>query len=172
MIKCQSCQAIHVDNTIFCNECGHYLLEAKGRETDPLETADMTMESIASNETDLNMVLQRGGESLSVRLKIGPEQRELEMPLNVITHLGRVDPISSVFPEVDLSGFSDSSYGVSRRHARIMKQGGMVVIEDMGSINGTFINGKRLDPYLPEIIKDGDVLHLGKLQIEVRVQKR
>lgn len=172
MIKCPSCQTLHVDNTIFCNECGHYLLEAKGRETDPLETTDMAQESNQADEADLVAVLQRGGESLAIRLKIGPEPRELEMPLSVITHLGRVDPASCVFPEVDLSGFSDSSYGVSRRHARIMKQGGLVVIEDMGSINGTFVNGKRLDPYLPEIIKDGDVLHLGKLQIEVGIQKR
>jgi pSer/pThr/pTyr-binding forkhead associated (FHA) protein len=53
-----------------------------------------------------------------------------------------------------------------------MKQGGMVVIEDMGSINGTFINGRRLDPYLPEVIKDGDIVHLGKLQLEVKIKRR
>jgi pSer/pThr/pTyr-binding forkhead associated (FHA) protein len=62
--------------------------------------------------------------------------------------------------------------GVSRRHARILKQGGMVVVEDMGSINGTFINGKRLDPYLPEVLNDGDILQLGKLKIEVKIRKR
>ena len=42
----------------------------------------------------------------------------------------------------------------------------------MGSINGTFVNGKRLDPYLPEIINDGDILQLGKLKIEVKIKKR
>jgi pSer/pThr/pTyr-binding forkhead associated (FHA) protein len=172
MVKCQYCQALHVDNTIFCSECGHYLLETKGRETDPLETADMSYEAIPSIEVDPAAALQRGGESLAIRLRIGPQKRELEMPLSVITHLGRVDPAASVFPEVDLSGFSDSSYGVSRRHARIMKQSGMVVIEDMGSINGTYVNGRRLDPYLPESLKDGDVVHLGKLQIEIQIDKR
>jgi pSer/pThr/pTyr-binding forkhead associated (FHA) protein len=94
------------------------------------------------------------------------------MPLNVITHLGRVDAASSVFPEVDLSNDSDMSHGVSRRHARILKQGGTVVIEDMGSINGTFVNGRRLDPYLPEVLNDGDILQLGKLQIEIKIHKR
>jgi hypothetical protein len=172
MIKCQFCQTVHVDNTVFCNECGHYLLEEKGRETDPLDTVDMNWIKAISGDPGMASPLQRGGESLAIRLKIGSTQREVEMPLDVVTHLGRVDAASSVFPEIDLSNDSDPSHGVSRRHARIMKQGGMVVIEDMGSINGTFINGRRLDPYLPEVIKDGDIVHLGKLQLEVKIKRR
>lgn len=172
MVKCQFCQTVHVDNTIFCSECGYYLLENTGRETDPLDTVEVRDEDNRANDAGLIASLQRGGESLAIRLKIGVKQREIEMPLNVITHLGRVDAAASVFPEVDLSGDSDASHGVSRRHARILKQSGTVVVEDMGSINGTFVNGKRLDPYLPEIINDGDVLQLGQLKIEVKIKKR
>jgi pSer/pThr/pTyr-binding forkhead associated (FHA) protein len=172
MVKCQFCQTVHVDNTIFCSECGYYLLENTGRETDPLDTVEVRDEDNRANDAGLIASLQRGGESLAIRLKIGAKQREIEMSLNVITHLGRVDAAASVFPEVDLSGDSDASHGVSRRHARILKQSGMVVVEDMGSINGTFVNGKRLDPYLPEIINDGDILQLGKLKIEVKIKKR
>jgi len=172
MIKCPFCQTLHVDNTVFCNECGHYLLEDRGRETDPLETIDMNWIKAIIGGPEVAPPLQRGGESLAIRLKVGPTQREVEMPLDVVTHLGRVDAASSVFPEIDLSNDSDPSHGVSRRHARIMKQGGMVVIEDMGSINGTFVNGRKLDPYLPEVIKDGDILHLGKLQLEVKIKRR
>lgn len=174
MIKCQFCQTVHVDNTIFCSECGYYLLENTGRETDPLDTVEMRNEENRAENGLSSMAgsLQRGGESLAIRLKIGARQREVEMPLNVITHLGRVDAAASVFPEVDLSDDSDASHGVSRRHARILKQGGMVVVEDMGSINGTFVNGKRLDPYLPEVLNDGDILLLGKLKIEVKIRKR
>lgn len=172
MIKCQFCQATHVDNTIFCSECGYYLLENTGRDTDPLDTIEVHLTRQTASEPSIVTSLQRGGESLAIRLKIGPKRREVEMPLNVITHLGRVDAATSVFPEVDLTDDSDASHGVSRRHARILKQGGMVIVEDMGSINGTFVNGRRLDPYLPEIINDGDILCLGTLQIEVKIQKR
>jgi hypothetical protein len=172
MIKCPFCQTLHVDNTVFCNECGHYLLEDRGRETDPLDTIDMNWVKAIIGDVEVASPLQRGGESWAIRLKIGSTRREVEMPLEVVTHLGRVDAASSVFPEIDLSNDSDLSHGVSRRHARIMKQGGLVVIEDMGSINGTFVNGRRLDPYLPEVIKDGDILHLGKLQLEVEIKKR
>lgn len=172
MVKCQFCQTVHVDNTIFCSECGYYMLENTGRETDPLDTIEVHEEEKLASSSDPAAALQRAGESLAIRLKIGPKQREVEMPLNVITHLGRVDAASSVFPEVDLSDDSEVALGVSRRHARILKQGGMVVVEDMGSINGTFINGKRLDPYLPETLNDGDVLQLGKLKIEVKIRRR
>lgn len=172
MVKCQFCQAIHVENTIFCSECGYYLLDNSGRETDPLDTLEVDAASQTGDEAKIGALLQQGGESLAIRLKIGPKKREVEMPLNVVTHLGRVDAAASVFPEVDLTDDSDVSHGVSRRHARILKQAGTVIVEDMGSINGTFVNGKRLDPYLPEILNDGDLLCLGKLQIEVKIQKR
>lgn len=172
MVKCQFCQTNHVDNTIFCSECGYYLLEDTGRETDPLDTIEMNEMKSGHGDPELAASVQRGGESLAIRLKIGSRKREIEMPLSVITHLGRVDAAASVFPEVDLSEDSDASHGVSRRHARILKQSGMVVVEDMGSINGTFVNGRRLDPYLPEILNDGDILQLGRLQIEVKIRKK
>lgn len=53
-----------------------------------------------------------------------------------------------------------------------MKQSGTVVIEDLASVNGTFLNGKRLDPYLPEPLKDGDTVYLGKVLIEVKIINR
>jgi pSer/pThr/pTyr-binding forkhead associated (FHA) protein len=148
------------------------MLENVGRETDPLDTVEMDQANQMINELRGAPSLQRGGESLAIRLRIGPRKREVEMPLNVITHLGRVDAAASVFPEVDLTDDSDVAQGVSRRHARIFKQGGAVVVEDMGSINGTFVNGHRLDPYLPEVLNDGDMLQLGKLQIEVKLRKK
>ena len=57
--------------------------------------------------------------------------------------------------------------GVSRRHARIVRQGDGYFIEDLKSSNGTFLNGKRLDRY--EELSPGDRIHLGQsvqLQVE------
>jgi predicted component of type VI protein secretion system len=48
---------------------------------------------------------------------------------------------------------------VSRQHARITRQGGLTVIEDAGSTNGTFVNGLRLAG--PHALTDGDVISLG-----------
>jgi pSer/pThr/pTyr-binding forkhead associated (FHA) protein len=56
---------------------------------------------------------------------------------------------------------------VSRRHAKIHQKGTRFFIEDVGSANGTFLNGKRLTPYLPHPLQEGDELQLGKLQMAV-----
>lgn len=49
---------------------------------------------------------------------------------------------------------------VSRKHARLMFQGGKYVLEDLGSTNGTFVNGQRLSG--PVVLKPGDVISLGE----------
>lgn len=49
---------------------------------------------------------------------------------------------------------------VSRKHARLTFQGGKYVIEDLGSTNGTFVNGQRLTG--PAVLKPGDLVALGE----------
>ena len=49
---------------------------------------------------------------------------------------------------------------ISRKHSRLSFQGGKYVLEDLGSTNGTFINGQRLSG--PAVLKPGDVISLGE----------
>ncbi|GAB4548207.1 MAG: hypothetical protein Kow0063_43170 [Anaerolineae bacterium] len=93
--------------------------------------------------------------------------RELEIPLSRPIRLGRIDPRQGVYPDVDLTDDLALEYGVSRKHACIFRRGNIVELEDLGSTNGTFLNGTRLAPYLPVPLKDGDQLQLGRLLIEV-----
>ncbi len=81
-----------------------------------------------------------------------------------------MDPNANIFPEIDLSHDGDLAKSVSRRHLSIYWQSGTIFIEDLGSINGTFVNGSRLAPYLPEKLNDGDMLQLGRLLVEVKIQ--
>ena len=76
--------------------------------------------------------------------------------------LGRTDPHSNVFPEVDLSRF-DPETKVSRRHARIWREGETFLVEDLGSVNGTVVNDSiRLAPRRPRVLDSGDKLRLGE----------
>jgi len=76
--------------------------------------------------------------------------------------LGRTDPHSNVFPEIDLSKF-DPETKVSRRHARIWREGETFLVEDLGSVNGTVINDSvRLAPRQPRVLDSGDKLRLGE----------
>ena len=48
---------------------------------------------------------------------------------------------------------------LSRRHARVYKQSGRVIVEDLGSMNGTFVNGRRIDE--PTVVSGGDSIEVG-----------
>jgi eukaryotic-like serine/threonine-protein kinase len=76
--------------------------------------------------------------------------------------LGRTDPHSNIFPEIDLSRF-DPETKVSRRHARIWLEGETYLVEDLGSVNGTVINDSvKLAPRQPRVLDSGDKLRVGE----------
>ena len=52
---------------------------------------------------------------------------------------------------------------VSRVHARIVRQGGRVLVEDIGSLAGTFVNGRRIEA--PTVLADGDLIVVGPMAI-------
>lgn len=83
--------------------------------------------------------------------------------------LGRSDPQSNIFPEVDLSKF-DPETKVSRRHARIWREGETFLIEDLDSVNGTVINDAvRLAPRQPRVLESGDKLRVGETTLHFLV---
>ncbi|MFC1975430.1 FHA domain-containing protein [Chloroflexota bacterium] len=172
MTKCPFCSTSHVANTVFCNECGNYLLEEDQRKTDPLENGETGWTGETTDGPRETPASQPNAKPVVVQLKIGDRHREIEISLDKIINIGRVDPTTTIFPEVDLTDEGPPAKSVSRRHARILKQENMVKLEDMGSVNGTFINGTRLDPYMPEAISDGDLLQLGKLSIKIKIRHR
>jgi serine/threonine protein kinase, bacterial len=79
--------------------------------------------------------------------------------------IGRTDPHTGIFPEVDLTMY-DGETKVSRKHARIYRQGEQFLIEDLGSVNGTIINSVtggsvRLNAKSPRVLSAGDEVKLG-----------
>jgi pSer/pThr/pTyr-binding forkhead associated (FHA) protein len=169
MVKCPFCGTIHVANTVFCGECGSYLLEDDQRKTDPLEKSMAAWLGKAGNESEEESSQPEEVYQGAIRLKIGHRKREVEVKLDKEVNIGRVDPSSTVFPEVDLTNDEDALKSVSRRHARIFLRDSAVRLEDLGSINGTHVNGRKLDPYMPEVLHDGDILQLGRVSIEVNL---
>ncbi|HEV2864551.1 MAG TPA: protein kinase [Pyrinomonadaceae bacterium] len=76
--------------------------------------------------------------------------------------VGRTDPQSNIFPDIDLSRF-DPETKISRRHARIWRHGDTFLLEDLGSVNGTVVNDAvRLGPRQPRPLENGDRLRLGE----------
>ncbi|MEO1441835.1 MAG: FHA domain-containing protein, partial [Chloroflexota bacterium] len=69
--------------------------------------------------------------------------------------------------EIDLEPYGGHQQGVSRKHARIRRVDNDWSIEDLGSTNGTFINGEKLEPDQQYAIEDGDHIRLGQFNLQV-----
>jgi hypothetical protein len=84
--------------------------------------------------------------------------------------IGRQDPHTRIFPEVDLT-MHDPETKVSRKHARIIRQGEHFFIEDLSSVNGTIVHSVeggsiKLNPNIPRVLSSGDVLRLGETTLK------
>ena len=81
--------------------------------------------------------------------------------------VGRPDPVTGINPEINLGAF-DIARSLSRRHAKIVLQDGhWVVREDVGTTNGTFVNGERLNTGEAVALGVGDKLKFGSVEVEV-----
>jgi len=94
-----------------------------------------------------------------------------EFPLEDGNNLiGRWDPETGSFPEVDLDA-DDPEAKISRKHALIRIESGKITIEDIGSLNGTYVNRQpRLSPGSPAEIKSGDEVIIGKTFLKLVVE--
>jgi pSer/pThr/pTyr-binding forkhead associated (FHA) protein len=74
-------------------------------------------------------------------------------------------------PDLDLDPYGGADKGVSRNHAAIVRRDGALSVVDKGGANGTFLNGQRLIPHQPRILRDGDDLRLGHMVLQVRFER-
>ena len=81
--------------------------------------------------------------------------------------LGRISEGQPIMPDIDLSPYQAYASGVSRLHAVIKQVRHRALIMDLGSANGTYINGKRLNPNVEQTLNNGDIIALGKLKMQV-----
>lgn len=78
--------------------------------------------------------------------------------------VGREDPVSNIYPDIDLTPHNGEDYGVSRMHAKIYVQEGQYLVEDLNSTNSTYINRQKLTAKTPTAIRDGDEIRFGKVE--------
>ena len=79
--------------------------------------------------------------------------------------IGRYDPVTGTRPEIDLTQV-DINRSVSRRHAKIvLENGAFLLSEEVGALNGTFVNGQRLTSGKPSRITSGDKIGLGMVSL-------
>jgi CRP-like cAMP-binding protein len=82
------------------------------------------------------------------------------------TTIGRADPVTGILPDVDLTSV-DTNRSVSRRHAKIIRTGNDYhVLEEVGTVNGTYVNDQRIPTGVPVTIHGGDMLKIGLIAMK------
>jgi hypothetical protein len=160
-IVCQACQKENPIDAAVCQHCGESLprlLPQLSTEPVPQRPAEST--AVAPPAIEVRELRGKGA-ALVVR---GHPEPILVQGSDVI--LGRYDPGSSV-PTVDLTPFNAGALGVSRRHARLIVQHDMHLIEDLGSTNGTWLNQQRLQAGKQHGLQNGDLVQLGQLVLNI-----
>ena len=86
------------------------------------------------------------------------------------TTIGRIDPVTGIHPDIDLTPV-DSKRSISRRHARLRREtdGTFSLVEDVGTMNGTFVNGVRLTAGRSFPVATGDDVVFGTVQCRFEV---
>ena len=84
--------------------------------------------------------------------------------------VGREDPVSGHFPDVNLGPYGGEDGGVSRSHAKLIIQGNQCFLEDFNSVNFTHVNKQQLHPGTRQPLNDGDELRFGKIVVMFHTQ--
>lgn len=169
MIICPTCHHEEIYGALFCSECGTQLNyqipspvktaiypDAEEGRSKPIEEIPRKPPSKPLSETLVSLKIMENGTVLP--LEGGPEFT-----------LGRVSGNQPILPDIDLTPYQAYEGGVSRLHItiKIEKQG--VTVTDLGSANGTRVNGKKIAPHTPQSLDNGDILTLGKFKIQVLI---
>ena len=147
-VYCPECGFQNPEAANYCSKCGALLVkDESGTETTQTYTADELTDAEGPLEE-----LATDGPALVVRSG-GGRAGEYFTPQSERTTIGR-SPDCNIFLD-DVT--------VSRKHAVLIEENGQVSIEDLGSLNGTFVNRRRIEG--PTRLQSGDELQIGKYRM-------
>ena len=160
-IYCPSCGKPNRAGELICVHCGSLLKQQNTAATRQLNTEDQKPEFFDVNGTVMLYIRHTGA-----IVKLRPQDVSHELVI------GRADANNTVKPDVDLAPFGASQMGVSRMHMTVDYDSGnqRVVIMDMGSANGLYVNGQKLVEREERVLRDGDQLRLGEFIFDVAYQ--
>lgn len=173
MQQCPNCGHQNRAGVVYCENCGASLFGKMPLDTKSLGTTisdDQPETSIDSSV--LTDVKVQGissftpGDMLRLEIEGSPEPVLFEPKTEAI--FGRRDPATGAIPDIDLTPFAGYRMGVSRRHAAIRQNNEQSLdLWDLGSSNGTYLNGQRLNAHRPYRLHNGDEIRLGQMLIRV-----
>lgn len=183
--RCPQCGAAAVAGQAFCEQCGHALggraaaYKPSAPATAPAQRCAQCNAPLGAGDTFCPQCGHRsetGAAGAPPAAPVEPPPRPpgahlimqsngsaITLPAKEVVVIGREDPMSDQFPDIDLTPFGGGEQGVSRQHARIMKREDGYFIEDLGSMNFTFVNQMKLERGQPRPLQFGDIVRFGRV---------
>lgn len=158
---CPHCQHPNRQGEMLCAQCHRPLSRQLEQHTRTINVDMMEMEVIAPTGTP--HIAPKEPVILHIEGVIVP----LRLQAREQTVLGRLNPRNPRRPDIDLTPFGGFEKGISTIHAVLMRQDNQAIISDMGSTNGTFVNGQRLEPHSRHVLHSGDEVRLGNMMIKI-----
>ena len=149
-LHCSECGFVNPEGANYCQKCGAYLARQEGEE----EPTTMTYKVDETGEyqpVDIDEVVEQAGAALVIRSGGGRSGESFTIEGDRIS-IGR-SPDAEVFLD-DVT--------VSRNHALIVRRKDGLYIDDLGSLNGTYVNRRRIESHK---LDDGDEIQIGKYKL-------
>lgn len=161
LLECPHCHRNNRAGDVFCYACGRVLESVLRHDTLTFTAPPKDVYNDENFGPKSLLILETKSDAM--RFEVRPQQSKGDVVI------GRVSPEQKVQPDIDLSLAHGIEQGVSRLHLALRYYGDEQVIQinDLGSANGTFVNGQKLHPSERRILRDGDELRLGKLALRV-----
>lgn len=152
MVRCPNCGHEELPGSLFCTECGARLIPRATASRPRKKRVPPPGEKKAPSAVreDETVPLDSPGVPSKSKASLLIMQNGDKLPLvgRAEFTLGRVTEGQPLIPEIDLSVYKAYDQGVSRLHAVLSLRADQVSITDLGSANGTWLNGVRL-PLIP-----------------------
>lgn len=151
---CPHCGTENLEGMLYCTQCGVALGPV------PLSTRQLPDEE-GKGGTD-----QLGSDNVLI-LQVENDETPIFVQIRSEVILGRVTEQSETTSYINLTPYGADDKGVSRRHARLLRDNQEVYLMDLNSTNGTHLNGESLPPSVEKRLKDGDEITLGQLRVYI-----
>jgi len=170
MISCPSCKHKELAGALFCSKCGAQIVySTEEHPTNVIETEsigdpnDLEVPAFPAPPTD--------AKNCRVALYVLIDRDVIHIRGRNEFSIGRSTKGQTIIPDIDLSAYQAYESGVSRLHANINIQNTKVTINDLGSANGTCLNGDRVNPHDENRVNHGDIVSFGQLKVQILIKE-
>lgn len=165
-ITCQQCKSQNPVGALLCRDCGALLFDDLGVVGNTIYMKEVAASIDPEPFRSEGPSVFNHGSKLFISIERTNEPLELEV-LDKPLLVGRQGVHHASNPDIDLADYGGREKGVSRKHALLQRHRNRLIISDLDSANGTYINGIQLEPEAWYQLRSGDEVRLGRLMLWV-----